>query len=134
MTTELSVLAWGCVLALLHILLAAHVKTRQYGTKWNVGARDGELPPPHPIVGRLVRAQANFYETFPLYAAAAIIVSLAHLNNRWTAIGALIWIVARLVYLPLYALGTPYVRTLVWAISLIGIALVIRPALAATLG
>ena len=134
MTTELGVLAWGCVLALLHILLAAHVKTHQYGAKWNVGARDAELPAPQPIVGRMARAQANFYETFPLFAAAALIVSVAHLNNRATAIGALIWIGARIVYLPLYALGIPYVRTLAWIVSLIGIAMVIRPALAATIG
>jgi uncharacterized MAPEG superfamily protein len=132
MTTELIVLAWGCVLALLHILVAVRFKTRQYGTKWNVGARDEEMPPPQPIVARLARAQANFFETFPLYAAAALIVSVAHLNNRWTAIGALLWIGARIVYLPLYAAGVPYVRTLVWAVSLVGIVMVIRPALAAT--
>jgi len=132
MNIELSVVAWGCVLALVHIFAAVRFKTRQYGTKWNVGARDEEVPPPQPIVGRLARAQANFYETFPLYAAAAIIVSVAHLNNRWTAMGALLWIGARIVYLPLYAAGVPYVRTAAWAVSLVGIVMVIRPALAAT--
>jgi uncharacterized MAPEG superfamily protein len=132
MNIELSVLAWGCVLALVHVFAAVRFKTRQYGTKWNVGARDDELPPPQPIVGRLARAQANFYETFPLYAAAAIIVSVAHLGNRWTAIGALLWIGARIVYLPLYAAGVPYLRTAAWAVSLVGIVMVLRPALAAT--
>jgi uncharacterized MAPEG superfamily protein len=132
MTTELGILAWGCVLALLHIFIAVRFKTRQYGTTWNVGARDEELPPPQPVVGRLARAQANFYETFPLYAAAAIIVSVAHLNNRWTAIGAMIWIAGRLLYLPLYGFGIRYLRTLAWAASLVGIVLVLRPALAAT--
>jgi uncharacterized MAPEG superfamily protein len=131
MTIELDVLAWGCLLALLHIFAAVRVKTRQYGSKWNVGARDEELPAPQPIVGRLARAQVNFYETFPLYAAAALIVSLAHLNTRWTAIGALLWIGARLVYLPLYAAGVPYLRTAAWAVSLVGIVMVLRPALAA---
>jgi uncharacterized MAPEG superfamily protein len=134
MTTELGILAWGCVLALLHILVAVRFKTRQYGTKWNMGARDAELPAPEPVVGRLARAQANFFETFPLYAAAAIIVSVAHLNDRWTAAGAILWIAARLVYLPLYAFGVAYVRTIVWLASLVGIAMVIRPALAATFG
>ena len=132
MTTELNVLAWGCILALVHLFAAVRFKTRQYGTKWNVGARDEELPPPQPIVGRLARAQANFYETFPLYAAGALIVSIAHLNNRWTAIGALLWIGARIVYLPLYAAGIPYLRTAVWALSLVGIVMVLRPALAAS--
>ena len=132
MNTELSVLAWGCVLALVHVFAAVRVKTRQYGTKWNVGARDEELPPPQPIVGRLARAQANFYETFPVYAAAALIVSVAGLTDRWTQIGALMWIAGRVIYLPLYALGTPYVRSVAWAVSVIGIVLVLKPALAAT--
>jgi uncharacterized MAPEG superfamily protein len=131
MNIELAVLAWGCILALVHVFAAVRVKTRQYGTAWNVGARDDALPPPAPIVGRLARAQANFFETFPLYAAAALIVSAAHLTSRWTAIGALMWLVGRIVYLPLYAAGVPYVRSAAWGISLIGILLVLRPALTA---
>jgi uncharacterized MAPEG superfamily protein len=131
MTDELIVLAWGCVLALVHVFAAVRVKTRQYGTKWNVGARDEELAPPQPIVGRLARAQANFFETFPIFAAAALIVGVAGLADRWTAIGAWLWLGARIVYLPLYALGVPVVRTLVFLLSVVGIALVLRPALAA---
>ncbi|HEX8574498.1 MAG TPA: MAPEG family protein [Allosphingosinicella sp.] len=134
MSAELSALAWGCVLALVHIFAAVRVKTRQYGTKWNVGARDEELPAPQPMVGRLARAQANFFETFPIFAAAALTVAVAGLADRWTAIGAWLWLGARIVYLPLYALGVPVVRTVVFLISVIGIAMVLRPALAATLG
>ena len=134
MTPELSVLAWGCVLALVHIFIAVRFKTRQYGTKWNVGARDADLPPPQPIVGRLARAQANFFETFPIYAAAALIVSSAALNDRWTAIGAWLWLGARVVYLPLYAAGVPVVRTIAFLVSVVGILMVLRPALVAALG
>ena len=133
MTTELIVLAWGCVLALVHIFAAVRVKTRQYGTKWNVGARDEELPPPSPLVGRLARAQANFLETFPVFAAAALIVTVADLGGRWSAIGAWLWLAARIVYLPLYAAGVPVLRTLVFLVSVAGIALVLWPALAAAL-
>ena len=129
MNTELTVLAWGCVLALIHIFAAVRVKTRQYGTSWNMGARDEQLPPPEPIVGRLARAQANFFETFPIAAAAILIVSVAGLNDRWTAIGAITWLAARVVYLPLYAMGIPKVRTLVFLISVLGIAMILRPAL-----
>jgi uncharacterized MAPEG superfamily protein len=134
MTAELTVLAWGCILALVHVFAAVRVKTRQYGTKWNVGARDEELPPPQPIVGRLARAQANFFETFPLFAAAALIVAVADVGDRWTAIGAWVWLGARIVYLPLYALGVPVVRTIAFLASVVGILLVLRPALAAAFG
>ncbi|MGZ8283800.1 MAG: MAPEG family protein, partial [Allosphingosinicella sp.] len=84
MHTELTILAWGCVLALVHIFAAVRVKTRQYGTAWNMGARDEALPPPEPMVGRLARAQANYFETFPIAAAAILVVSLAGLTSRWT--------------------------------------------------
>jgi len=132
MTTELDVLAWGCVLAIIHIFAAVRVKTRQYGTIWNMGARDETLPPPQPLVGRLARAQANFFETFPIFAAAVLIVSFARLGNDLTALGAWLWLGARLLYLPIYALGIPKIRTLIFLASVIGIALVLWPALAAT--
>ena len=131
MTTELTVLAWACVLAIVHIWAAIRAKTRQYGTKWNVGARDEELPPLGSLAGRLARAQANYLETFPLMAAAVLIVSIADLESRWTALGALIWLAARIVYLPLYAFGVPLLRTLVWTASLVGLLMVLWPALAA---
>jgi uncharacterized MAPEG superfamily protein len=41
--------------------------------------------------------------------------------------GALIYIVARVIYLPLYAAGVPFLRSLVWAVSFIGIILVLIP-------
>lgn len=131
MSVELTVLAWGCVLALVHVFAAVRVKTRQYGTRWNVGARDEALAPPEPLVGRLARAQANYFETFPVMAAAILIVTLASLETRWTAIGAVAWLAARIVYLPLYALGVPVVRTLVFTVSVAGILMVLWPALAA---
>jgi uncharacterized MAPEG superfamily protein len=129
MNTEMTVLAWGCLLALVHIFAAVRVKTRQYGTKWNMGARDEELLPPQPIVGRLARAQANYFETFPIMVAAILIVSLSDRTDWLTEIGAIVWLAARVVYLPLYAMGIPRVRTLVFLISVLGILLVLRNAL-----
>jgi uncharacterized MAPEG superfamily protein len=134
MKFELSVLAWGCVLAIVHIFAAVRVKTRQYGKAWNMGARDEALPPPNPLVGRLARAQANFLETFPIAAAAILIVSAADLTSVWTAAGALLWLGARIVYLPLYAFGIPVVRTIVFLLSVLGIGLVLWPALTSGFG
>ncbi|MGZ8998162.1 MAG: MAPEG family protein [Allosphingosinicella sp.] len=134
MTIELGILAWGCILGIVHIFIAVRFKTRQYGTKWNVGARDEDLPPPSPVVGRLARAQANFFETFPIAAAALIIVSVAGLTSWWTMAGGWLWLGARILYLPLYAFGVPVVRTLVFIASIVGIAFILRPALAVSLG
>jgi uncharacterized MAPEG superfamily protein len=94
-----------------------------------MGARDEELPPPQPIVGRLARAQANYFETFPIMAAAILIVTFVDRTDWLTEIGAITWLAARFVYLPLYAMGIPRVRTLVFLISVLGILLVLRNAL-----
>jgi uncharacterized MAPEG superfamily protein len=134
MTIELSILAWGCILALIHIFATVRFKTRQYGTKWNMSARDEEMPAPDPIVGRLSRAQANFFETFPIAIVAILILSVAHLESRWTALGAVIWLAARFVYLPLYALGVPVMRTIAFIVSLVGLGMLLRPALTFAIG
>lgn len=131
MTTELTVLAWGCLVAIVHLWLPIRAKTAQYGVKWNMGPRDEAKEAPSAMAGRLERAQANFYETFPLLIAAAAIVSIAGLGTYWTAVGAWLWLGARIVYLPLYAFGVSGVRTLAWMASVVGILMVLWPALRA---
>lgn len=129
MAIELNILAWGCILALVHVFAAGRARTNQYGTKWNVGARDEALPPPAPLVGRLERAQSNYFETFPLVIAAILIDAVAGLFSQWTAIGAMLWLGARIIYLPLYAAGVPVFRTLVFMVSLVGLLMLLWPAL-----
>lgn len=126
--TELAVLAWGCILALVHILAAAQVKTRQYGTKWNMGARDEDLPPINPLGGRLTRAQANFFETLPIFIAAVLLAAAVG-SSDGTRLGAWLWLGGRVAYLPLYALGVPVVRSIAWIVSVVGIVMVLMPAL-----
>src|SRR5689334_1739829 len=129
MAVELKVLALGAVLLLIYIFTATRFKTAQYGRTWNVGARDETLPPPNPVTGRTMRAQANFAETFPIAIVALIGVVLANRTSGMTALGGWIWLGARVVYLPLYAFGVPVVRTIVFVISMIGLGMVIWPLL-----
>ena len=127
MPIELTILALGAVLLLVHIFAAAQAKTKQYGAQWNMGARDEVLPPLEPVAGRLVRAQANFQETFPIAVIALIGVVVAGRTSQWTVLGGWIWLGARVVYLPLYGLGVPKVRTLVFLVGLVGLGLGIWP-------
>ena len=132
--TELVVLTWGCILAFVHILAAVQAKTRQFGPKWNVGARDEELPPLNPVAGRLARAQANFFETFPIFIAAVILALSTEgiaAPGQATDLGAWLWLGGRVAYLPLYAFGVPVVRSLAWTVSVVGIVLLLTPALKA---
>lgn len=129
MPTELMILAWGAVLLFVHIFAAVHVKTRQYGAAWNTGARDEAMPPLAPVAGRLERARNNFQETFPIAIVALIGVVLAGRTSAFTALGGWIWLGARAIYLPLYWAGVPKIRTLVYLVSVAGLALVLSPLL-----
>jgi uncharacterized MAPEG superfamily protein len=129
MPVEIKILAWGAVLLVVYILAATQAKNGQYGLKWNIGARDETQAAPNPVTGRLIRAQQNFLETFPVAIVALLGVVLANRTNSSTALGGWIWLGARIVYLPLYAAGVPVVRTIVWTISIVGLVMVISPLL-----
>lgn len=133
MPVEYAILAWGCVLALVHVFAASSVRTAHYGVGWNAGNRDADPARPTPLAGRLTRAQCNFFETFPLVIAAVSLLGLTGTHTRWTAIGAIVWLVARAAYLPIYAVGIVYVRSAVFLASLAGILMMLWPLLAATL-
>lgn len=134
MSIELSVLAWGCVLGVVQIFVAAQLARRQYGLGWALSSREATLPPPTPLVGRIKRAQANFLETFPIAVAAILVVETSGLNNGWTAAGAVLWLTARLLYLPVYAAGITGWRSALFASSIVGIGLLLWPTLARTFG
>jgi len=125
MTTELTILAWTLVLALVQILLTSTLRTQETGTSYNAGPRDGAAPPPRPVTARLQRAQANLFETLPLFAAAVLIAHVSASESDLTLWGCWLYLVARIVYVPLYAAGVPYVRSLVWLVSMAGLVMVL---------
>ncbi len=119
-TVELKMLAWAVILGLVHVFVAAGLATRQRGLKWNAGNRDGDPKALTGIAARAGRANQNFLETFGFFAAAVLAVVLAKQNTTQTALGAEIYVWARLAYLPIYIIGIPYLRTVVWIASLWG--------------
>ena len=131
MAIEIRILVYAAILLLVHIFAEAHFKTKQYGTKWNMGARDEDLPPLNPIAARLGRARGNFMETLPIAIIALLGVVVAGRTSDTTALGGWIWLGARIVYLPLYWAGVPLLRSICFLISLVGLDMVIWPLLAA---
>ena len=129
MTTELTLLAWTIVLALVQIMLTANLRTAETGIQYNASARDGEAPPPRPVTARLQRAQANLFETLPLFIGAVLIAHVSGSEGDLTLWGCWMYLVARIVYIPLYAAGIPYVRSLVWLVSLAGLVMVLAAVL-----
>jgi uncharacterized MAPEG superfamily protein len=125
MTTELSLLAWTLVLAIVQIFAFDFARTGQYGVKWNTGARDATMPPLSPIAERLRRAQENLYETLPLFIAAVLILHVAGISTALTVLGCQLYFWGRVAYLPLYAAGVPWLRSIVWMVSVAGLVMLL---------
>lgn len=123
MATELKMLIAASAIGLLQLIWAAAAANSQTGLAWNVGPRDQ----PHPLTGmasRLQRAFANFRETFPIFVACVVAVYLAGKVGTLSTWGSIVYVIARALYVPLYAWGVPVLRSLVWGGSLIGIIMV----------
>jgi len=125
MTTELTWLALTLILALVQIFLPAGARTAEFGARWNAGARDDTPTSTRPLTGRFERAQVNLYETLPLFIGAVLIAHLADRNGALTAWGAALYFWGRVVFVPLYALGIPYIRSLVWMVSFAGLLMIL---------
>lgn len=108
-------------LGFVHIVLASHSASLQRGYRWTAGPRDEQLPPLRRMAGRLARASANFFETFPLFAAATLLVIATHTQSSWSTWGVYLYLAGRLAYLPLYAGGIFLIRSLAWNVAAGGI-------------
>ena len=93
-------------------------------TNWALGARDEPGPKFGTIGARLDRALSNFVQTFAFFAVAVLMANTLGKHTEMSAWGAQLYFAARVVYLPLYALGVPIIRTLIWTAGTIGIVMV----------
>ena len=90
----------------------------EFGQAFLFSPRDEQPPAKAPTVGRATRALHNFTENYgPFVAMDLALIATGH-TGGW---GAALWLIARIVYLPLYLSGVVVVRTAVWSISIIGL-------------
>ena len=66
--------------------------------------------------GRANRALKNLFETLPIFIGLVLISIIKEVDNSSLA---LLWLISRAIYIPLYIFGVNYLRTAVWAIGLI---------------
>lgn len=126
MTTLLQLVVWTTVLTWVSIMTAAVLRNREWtadGMKLGLSNRDN-LPQPTPLGGRAVRAASNTQENFILFAALALVAHAVGADQQAT-LGAQIFFWARLVYLPVYWAGITYVRSLIWGVGTVGLALML---------
>lgn len=127
MTTTLYLVIYMAIVTWLTSLVASLLRVKGWtpsGMQIAFGNRDN-LPEASPLAGRAERTARNTLENFVLFAAIALV---AHISGRAGARvdkGAEIFFWARLAFIPVYYAGIVYLRTAVWLVSIIGLAMMI---------
>lgn len=65
MSIELTVLAWGCVLGVAQIFVAAKMATRQYGAEWGLSSREKENAAAGAVRGSIEVCTGQFSGNVP---------------------------------------------------------------------
>jgi uncharacterized MAPEG superfamily protein len=123
LTPDLKYLLFAVILTFVQMLIAAMGSNQQFGLPTLAGNREG-LPDTTGWAGRARRAHLNMLENLVLFAVLVLIAQVAGKANAATAMGASIFFWARLVYLGVYLAGISWVRTAVWAVSVIGMVMI----------
>ncbi|MEA2831752.1 MAG: hypothetical protein QOF22_2500 [Bradyrhizobium sp.] len=115
--TEIVMLAVGVSVLMLQLFLQAVSATVEIGSEYRAGPRDEPRELKGVFSGRADRAFRNLMETFPVFAALALALVVTGRNGGLGALGAQVWVVMRILYVPLYFIQIPFARTLVWFVS-----------------
>jgi uncharacterized MAPEG superfamily protein len=94
----------------------------------NLGNRDHVRP--LTVVGqRASRALDNMHEALPVFLALALLNMIVGTAAGMAITGATVFLIARMVYVAVYMSGVAVVRTLVWVVSWVGLAMMVVPLL-----
>jgi len=127
MTTETTVFVLTILLAFGHIVVMATIAMGRYTVGQLVGPRDDFPPSGSVYYERAKRANENLKETLPWALGLLILVQVTGDANATTAAGAWVYFVARVIYVPMYLFGVPWLRTGAWTVALVGLAMLLIP-------
>ena len=128
-STEITMLWASALLGTVYLLAAVIPSVLGRGMPWAAGPRDEPAPAIGKLGARLDRAWKNFVETFPLFVAAVLVEAQVPQDSEIAAMGAQLYFWGRVAFLPLYAIGVPFLRTIAWTVALAGIVMVLLGAL-----
>lgn len=128
-STEITMLWASALLGTVYLLAAVIPSVLGRGMPWAAGPRDEPAPAIGKVGARLDRGWKNFVETFPLFVAAVLVEAQVPQDSEIAAMGAQLYFWGRVAFLPLYAIGVPFLRTIAWTVALAGIVMVLLGAL-----
>lgn len=124
MPIELELLVLAAILALVQMFVAVIGAQQQVSLPVLVGNRES-MPPLTGWALRAQRAHFNMLESLVVFAILVLVANAAGRLNETTALGATLFFWARLAYALVYLAGIPWLRTLIWGISLVGLLVIL---------
>ena len=124
MTGDLWALGAALLLATVQLTISSVLTLRQLGGDWVAGPRD-EPREVTGVSGRFVRAHRNLLEIFPQFVSALLMVHAAGAAGSLSVVGAWVFVIARLLYVPAYAFAPPGMRPVCWVAAQVGIFMIV---------
>ena len=124
MPVELQLLVWSAILALVQMFVAAAGAQSQVGLATLAGNRD-TIPQLTGWALRATRAHLNMLESLVVFAIFVLVADATGRLNETTALGANLFFWGRLAYAVVYVIGIPWLRTLIWAVSIAGLLVIL---------
>jgi uncharacterized MAPEG superfamily protein len=123
MSIELKLLVWCVALAFIQMLVAVMGALLQVGLPKLAGNRE-DMPVITGWGGRADRAVRNMLHNLVLFAALVLVAEIARKTDATTALGAELFFWGRVAYAAVYLIGLPWIRTGVWAVSVVGLIMI----------
>lgn len=127
MTADLHYLAYSAVLTWVMLMSASLLRAKGWtpaGLTLAVGNRD-DMPAPTPLAGRADRAAKNMLENLVLFAVVVLVARLAQVAPEQVEPGAALFFWSRVAYWVIYLVGVPWLRTVVWGASIVGLIMIL---------
>jgi len=88
---------------------------------WQIVGNRDTPPKASVIAARLERAKNNLLESLPLFLGLALLALVKGSDTGEVANAATVFLIARTVYVPIYAAGIPALRSIVWLAGMAGL-------------
>jgi uncharacterized MAPEG superfamily protein len=121
------VLVWSAILTWLMLMVASLLVSKGWtapGMEVAFGNREN-IPTPMSLAGRADRAAKNMLENLAIFTALVAALHMAGKASAQAQLGANIFFWARVAYWPAYVAGIIYLRTAIWLVSIIGLAMML---------
>jgi uncharacterized MAPEG superfamily protein len=123
-TPDLVWLVWAAVLAFVLVLVATMGRMLQVGLPALAGNRE-HMPAATGWAGRAQRAHSNMMENLPLFIILVVAAHLAGKADGAALTGCAVFVWARVAHAVVYIAGIAWLRTLCWAVSVVGLAMIL---------